>query len=278
MPTIEENRIGWGRKYHWPERGDEWSALWGGVETHWHASLLPRIRLFLTGRMLEIAPGYGRWTPYLLDHADDYIGIDVAAECVEACRERFKGDEKARFEQNDGRSLDAVADRSIDFAFSFDSLVHVELDTLQAYLAELARKLSPNGVAFLHHSNLGAFPAATMLRTRLLQTGARRSQRLQALLRKMRLIGWQHWRGRSVTATSVAEAARAAGLVCIGQEIIDWGGESRKMIDTLSLFTLPGSRWERPNRVVRNPDFVAEARSASAIAKVYTSLGHAREG
>jgi SAM-dependent methyltransferase len=278
MPSIEENRIGWGRDYHWPERGDEWSAVWGGVETHWHATLLPRIRLFLGGRILEIAPGYGRWTPYLLQYADDYVGIDLAEECVEACRARFKETDKARFEQNDGRSLGAVADGSIDFAFSFDSLVHVEIDTLGAYLGELANKLSPNGVAFLHHSNLGEFSRARVVRTRLLERAGRRSARLQGLLRRGGLIGWQHWRGRSVTAAAVDEAARAAGLVCIGQEIIDWGHESRKTIDCLSLFTRPGSSWERPNLVVRNPHFMAEALSANAIAQVYTSLGRPPKG
>lgn len=50
-----------------------------------------------------------------------------------------------------------VADSSVDFAFSFDSLVYVEAEVLKGYLTELARVLKPDGVAFLHHSNLGAY-------------------------------------------------------------------------------------------------------------------------
>ena len=49
-----------------------------------------------------------------------------------------------------------VDDESIDFAFSADSLVHADLDVIAAYLSELARTLRPNGVGFIHHSNLGA--------------------------------------------------------------------------------------------------------------------------
>ena len=52
-----------------------------------------------------------------------------------------------------------VADRSVDFAFSFDSLVHADAEVLDAYAAELARTLAPDGVAFIHHSNLGAYRA-----------------------------------------------------------------------------------------------------------------------
>ena len=49
---------------------------------------------------------------------------------------------------NDGQSLPMVADSSIDLAFSFDSLVHVEDDVMPSYLDELARVLSEDGVAF----------------------------------------------------------------------------------------------------------------------------------
>ena len=42
--------------------------------------------------------------------------------------------------------LPMVEESSIDFVFSFDSLVHVEAETLAAYLSELARVLKPDGV------------------------------------------------------------------------------------------------------------------------------------
>jgi cyclopropane fatty-acyl-phospholipid synthase-like methyltransferase len=39
-----------------------------------------------------------------------------------------------------------------DFVFSFDSLVHVESDVIENYLTQLAKKLKPNGIGFIHHS------------------------------------------------------------------------------------------------------------------------------
>jgi hypothetical protein len=50
-----------------------------------------------------------------------------------------------------------VLDGGVDFIFSFDSLVHAEDAVLKAYVAEFAKKLRPNGAAFLHHSNLGEY-------------------------------------------------------------------------------------------------------------------------
>ncbi len=50
-----------------------------------------------------------------------------------------------------------VADGSIDFVFSFDSLVHAEEDVIRSYLDQLGQKLRPDGVGFLHHSNLGEY-------------------------------------------------------------------------------------------------------------------------
>jgi cyclopropane fatty-acyl-phospholipid synthase-like methyltransferase len=113
---------------------------------------LPRLHEFLpTGTLLEIAPGHGRWTDYLLDHCDRLIGVDLAEKCVEACRRRFADRPHATFHKNDGRSLGMVGDGEIDFAMSFDSLVHCEADVVESYVRELARTLSEHGAAFIHH-------------------------------------------------------------------------------------------------------------------------------
>ena len=68
---------------------------------------------------------------------------------------------------NDGKSLEMVVDGGIDFIFSFDSLVHAEEPVLKAYAAEFAKKLRPNGAAFLHHSNLGEYTRRIEVESRL---------------------------------------------------------------------------------------------------------------
>jgi Methyltransferase domain len=272
MPSVEENRQYWGDLYDWPDHGDEWSATWGGTETQWHATLLPRVRHFLpTGTTLEIAPGYGRWSEYLIRASERYIGVDLAESCVRSCQERFRDVENAAFYVNDGRSLDCVEDSSIDFAFSFDSLVHVEADAIGSYLQELDRTFTPEGVGFLHHSNLGEHATARK-RSEGIRKATEKIPLARKALKRWSIIEWDNARAPSMSAATFVGLCDAAGLRCVGQEIIAWDRRSRRVIDCISIVTRPGSQWDRPNVVVRNPNFVSEARSARALDEVFTSL------
>jgi 16S rRNA A1518/A1519 N6-dimethyltransferase RsmA/KsgA/DIM1 with predicted DNA glycosylase/AP lyase activity len=83
------------------QRGDEWSEAWGGVSYQWSVTLFSRIQGFVpAGRVLEIAPGYGRWTHYLRDLCDELVAVDIAETAVAHCRERFAGDRHLSFHVN----------------------------------------------------------------------------------------------------------------------------------------------------------------------------------
>ena len=153
MPPVDWNRFEWGQRYSWPDSGEEWSRAWGGSEAQWFGAIYPRLHRHLPAHgILEIAPGYGRWTKFLIPACSSYLGIDLSANCIDACRKRFKDATHAAFFENDGLSLSRALDGSFDFVFSFDSLVHVEIDVLESYIPQLVKKLTPNGVGFLHHS------------------------------------------------------------------------------------------------------------------------------
>jgi SAM-dependent methyltransferase len=145
-----------------------------------------------------------------------------------------------------------IEDGSIDFAFSFDSLVHADADVIEAYLEQLAHKLKPDGIGFIHHSNCGAYRGLTELSRRTPEPVRR------PLVNRGVLIDVYAWRSLSVTARSFAAACERAGLACIGQEKISWERGSY-LTDALSMFTPRGSRFERPTRVIRNPRFRQEA-------------------
>jgi SAM-dependent methyltransferase len=251
MPSIEQNLRVWGDQKTWEAQGDEWSVTWGGPRAQWEGAILPRIRPYLPAHhILEIVPGYGRWTQFLATQADTLTLVDLSPECIAGCRERFAGLSHLRYEVNDGRSLAMLPDRSVDFAFSFDSLVHAELPVIESYLHELARVLTPNGVAFLHHSNLGALGSPALAR-RLLPRFL--CERLMA----RGFIPVDHWRASSVSADLVRDVAMSAGLPCIRQELVNWGCD--RLIDCFSTLTPKGSRWAQPLERVTNPRFMAEA-------------------
>jgi ubiquinone/menaquinone biosynthesis C-methylase UbiE len=264
MPDIDQNLSEWNEPARWEAGGDEWSATWGGVEAQWFGALYPRLHAYLpAATALEIAPGYGRWTQYLKDHCEKLVIVDLSATCIDQCRRRFATAANIEYHVNDGTSLPMIRDRSIDFAFSFDSLVHAELDVIAAYLRELARTLSPNGVAFIHHSNAGEYRRRLTLLKRI-------PHRVRASLN---LLNVDHWRAYSVTAAEVERLSRAAGLACISQELVNWGGRfpvTRFLIDCFSMVTAVHSARSRPNRVLRNHEFMKEAQLIAGVARLYT--------
>jgi ubiquinone/menaquinone biosynthesis C-methylase UbiE len=156
MPTLDDNKDVWDRTYDWAQAGDEWSSTWGDTETQWYNTILPRIYSMIPARtVLEIAPGFGRWTQFLSAQCERLILVDLSEKCIQACKVRFSAYSHISYYVNDGKSLDFIPDESIDFAFSFDSLVHAEDDVIAAYLNQLFRKLSVQGVGVIHYSNLG---------------------------------------------------------------------------------------------------------------------------
>jgi SAM-dependent methyltransferase len=264
VPEIEEIRATWDSDAGWTAAGDEWSGPWGGTEPLWWGTLMPRIHSWVpTGTILELGPGHGRWSQYLKDLCSELILVDVAPQCIESCRRRFPDAAHIAYHVGDGRSLPMVADGSVDFAFSFDSLVHAEADVMDAYAAELARTLKPDGVAFLHHSNMGAYRRAAALARRLPDRLRKR------LVIRGLVVNTYAWRAESATAARFAAACERNGLAVVGQELIPWE-YGRQLTDAISLVTPRGSRWERPRVTRENPHFMDEARALARAAPLYS--------
>jgi SAM-dependent methyltransferase len=259
MPELDQNLAYWNTSYDWSQDGDEWSNWWGGTPAIWFGTLLPRIHAFIpTGTILEIAPGYGRLTQYLKDECDRLVVVDLADRCIEHCRERFADATNIEYHVNDGRSLEMLEDDSIDFVFSFDSLVHAEADVLNAYVTQLARKLKPDGVGFFHHSNIGHYRPQTALAHRTPDAVLRRLVPIGAM------IDVRAWRARSVTAESFAAQCEATGLSCISQEMINWEFGPH-LIDAFTVFTPRGSKREHPHQLVRNRRFRREVKRMAQL-------------
>jgi ubiquinone/menaquinone biosynthesis C-methylase UbiE len=232
---------------------------------------MPRIHSFVpAGTILELGPGHGRWSQYLRHRCDELILVDVAEQCIDSCRRRFADATNIGYHVGDGKTLPMVADRSVDFAFSFDSLVHAEADVMEAYAGELSRVLKPDGVAFLHHSNMGTYARAAALARRFPDPVRRR------LVLRGALVNTYAWRAESATAEKFAAAAERSGLAVIGQELIPWE-YGRHLTDVISLVTPRGSRWERPRVTVKNPGFVSEeARGLARNAPLYAAAATPR--
>jgi hypothetical protein len=213
------NRQLWDGDFNWAAQGEEWSAAWGGSEPQWFGSLYPRLhRVLPASSILEIAPGMGRWTKFLLPMCRKYVGVDISSECVRGCQEIFAGARHARFVHNDGCSLSEVEDNSVDLAFSFDSLVHAEFEVFTNYIPQILQKLNTGGVAFLHHSNMGA-----------LGTGFENP----------------HYRALNVSRQNIEGLIVESGGRVIIQEVINWSLSATPQ-DCLTIFAKDSAQQTEP--------------------------------
>ncbi len=239
MPNIEWNKATWDGAYDWKNKGNEWSGPWGGSEAMFFASLMPRLTGVLPAAdLLEIAPGHGRCTNFLLRFCQSYRGVDLSDQCVTFCRNRFQDREDAIFFQNDGRSLAVVADQRFDLVFSFDSLVHADMDAISEYIPQILNLLKPGGIAFLHHSNLAAYPD---------------------------IEEWHH-RSRNVSADLVANLVDQNGGRVLIQEMFNGGPGVG--YDCFSTFCRAGDNPEVERKTIFNPGLMGRE---GAIAREYFS-------
>ena len=262
MPTVQENIEKWGKDYDWTKQGDEWSVAWGGPAMQWYGTLLPRIQRFVpTDSILEIACGYGRWTQFLQNLCQNLVAIDISEKCIQTCKQRFPESAHIEYHVNDGKSLEMIPDHSIDFVFSFDSLVHADASVLKSYISQLPRILTNDGAAFFHHSNLGAYarPIAAIGKV----------PKLKGVLAWLGL--WDkthHWRDPGVSADLVRELAEQHGLNCRSQEIVHWGTR-RARIDCFTTLAPKASRHDDECQIFVNDYFMHEAENLKRLSPLY---------
>jgi SAM-dependent methyltransferase len=248
MPDLKWNKAVWDSNYTWHDQGEEWSTAWGGSEAQWFGAIFPRLHRFLPARsILEIAPGFGRWTRFLIPACDELVGVDLSPKCTDACRERFSAFKHAQFFTNDGQSLETLPKKKYDLVFSFDSLVHADPAVLAAYIPQILSKLSSVGVAFLHHSNLLEYKGT---------------------------IGNEHGRAVSVSADLVASFVSNSGGKILIQEVVNWGCEH--FIDCLTLFTRSENYPAAQSLRLRNPLFMGEAKLIQHFQSPYSKISDRR--
>lgn len=100
---------------------------------------------------VEIGPGGGRWTRYLLGFKKLYV-VDYHPELLGELRKNFSKP-NMEFIKNNGTDFPGVVSRSIDYLFSFGCFVHLDVDLIDAYLTNIRSILKPGANAVIHYSD-----------------------------------------------------------------------------------------------------------------------------
>ncbi len=179
--------------YYEAAESDEWSArFWepDGIFSQLFG------RLDLT-RVLEIAAGMGRHSARIVDRATEIVLTDTSVDGLAAADERFKDHPHvSTVLSEDGLTIPGLEDESFSAVFSYDAMVHFELEAVASYLAESHRLLRPGGYVLIHHSNLSQAPGGALANN----------------------PGWRNY----MTADLFKHLARRRSLEVVEQHVIDW--------------------------------------------------------
>lgn len=157
LGSLRWNRQRWDNPEEWELYGDNWTfhaEFCNQPYDTWKQAVVDTFLNPFLGAdvdVLEIAPGHGRWTEFIVGRSQSLTLVDLNESCIDVCRQRFGSHPEISFITNDGRSL-PVADASMDLIWSFGSFVHIDPQDVEAYLAEFRRVLRPGGRFVVHHA------------------------------------------------------------------------------------------------------------------------------
>jgi ubiquinone/menaquinone biosynthesis C-methylase UbiE len=187
--------------FHW---GAETAVSYHGVaashmDQQWKTLIEPVLAHYPIdySRTIDFAAGYGRNTRKLLEAGAAHVTmVDVNPECVAHLETHFPRDRTSAV-LNDGAGLAGLDTSAFTFLYTFDAMVHFDLEIVISYIPEFARVLKLGAHAFVHHSNDAANPGGDFRQN-------------------------PHWRN-FMSAAIFKHIAVRSGFDVIRQETFSWG-------------------------------------------------------
>lgn len=188
--------------FHWGADSEAYhSAADKGMEVQWQKilkSFFDRHPFDLT-RSIDFAAGFGRNSRKLLEIGAQHVtAVDVNPDCIAALRSSLPP-ERTAIVQNNGADLSQLESEAYTFLYSFDAMVHFDIEIVFAYMPEFARVLRRGSYALIHHSNYTDSPGSDFQKN-------------------------PHWRNY-MSAGIFQHSAIRSGLIVIEQKILTWGDD-----------------------------------------------------
>ena len=163
MPNIQWNKSYWNNDIQTFNEGESkkvfpnekyYGDRWGEVEKEpIFKSIKEKFILpFVNNKsVLEIGPGGGRWTKYLLNCESLYC-VDLNPHSLEYVKNRFRSQTNITYILNKGNDFPNIPKKSIDFIFSYGTFVHFDIDVTVDYICNMMDILSDNSNIVIQYS------------------------------------------------------------------------------------------------------------------------------
>ena len=100
---------------------------------------------------VEIGPGGGRWTRYMLGFKELYL-VDYHQEMFAEIRKNFRNP-NIMFIKNSGTDFPGIPESSVDFLLSMGVFVHLDRHLIDGYLRNMQRILRPTANVVIQYSD-----------------------------------------------------------------------------------------------------------------------------
>jgi phospholipid N-methyltransferase len=158
MPRLESNmhvRMLEGARRRGKTEGRLYGLHWGDPDQEDHLKMVRKhyLSFFVnpSATVLEIGPGGGRWTRYMVNARHIYA-VDYHQELLNELRKTHDRP-NISFIKNNGSDFPTVPDECVDFLFSFGVFVHLDVDIIESYLSNMRRILKPTANVVLQYSD-----------------------------------------------------------------------------------------------------------------------------
>lgn len=133
--------------------GDEW-----GRTSHVERIVAEYIYPYITPESVvaEIGSGGGRIASRVVERAKELYCLDISSEMLKRTHAALSRYDHVRYALLKGPRLPEELGETLDFIYSFDVFVHLDLHTIWKYFKEIRRCLKSGGRAFVHTTNLKA--------------------------------------------------------------------------------------------------------------------------
>ncbi len=101
--------------------------------------------------VVEIGPGGGRWTRYMLE-VRRLIVVDYHQELLQELKSNFNSS-KLVYVCNNGDDFPGIEEKSVDLVFSFGVFVHLDLEIVEAYLKHIKPLLKPGANVVIQYAD-----------------------------------------------------------------------------------------------------------------------------
>jgi len=104
-----------------------------------------------SSKIIEIGPGGGRWTRYMLK-ASKVFAVDFYQPVLNELAKNYNLP-NIKFIKNNGSDFPNIKENSIDLIFSFGTFVHLDIEIIQEYLNNIKPLLKSSSNVIIQYSD-----------------------------------------------------------------------------------------------------------------------------